>query len=122
MRRYRFGCGDRLGHYYWDSDNGQVSSRDGHNVVPWGLEIDNPSLWTKPTNGKVAVHHKDGWTGVGVKDNSVDHRPGSIQVFVFEGNWTDYEAVRLSLKHFPKTVKRLGGVDALTLDYRDWPE
>lgn len=109
MKAYYFGCVREAGHYLWE-----VGLRESHlskveQLIPWGYKIDSndivPAHWSQ---GEWHLHHKDGWTALGIADNTVDRRPGSRSVFIFNEIVDKEKAWELASQLFPSLVTRIG--------------
>lgn len=111
-----FGCWGVIGHYLWTPGATRV-----HDAVhPWGRASRGldamlaPGIADRSGNvppneqheGVAALHHRDACTALAFWDRSVDQRPGSNSVFIFDGTLTFTEAARMAHERFPDVWER----------------
>jgi hypothetical protein len=119
MKCFYFGCVRESGHYFWNPDFSRPKG-DGLNpsenlggaVSPWGYDIDAGEIMPSHLpQGATRLHRKAGWTALAVADYTVDRRPGSKSVFLFDAPDLDEAgAWRLAEEHFPTIMQRLRSV------------
>lgn len=104
MYCYYFGCRrpGTLGHYWFDRHGERLAPKP-HGTSPRGVPWAYVDGKLNPSHrqGDAAIHHKDGWTALAFEDHSVDVRPGSNSVFVFEELLTFDAAVEKARRCFP---------------------
>jgi hypothetical protein len=124
-----FGCVGESGHYLWGSSGGRrplrlrregqdqllgvpSSIRNEHSgkkpLVPWGLSVDGGLMPKRRPlkEGEAVLAHRDGWTALSFWDRTVDTRPGSVSVFLFNAELEFHQAVRAAMREFPTIWKR----------------
>ncbi len=114
MNVYYFGCWGDKGHYLW-TPAGDTLRRDTRDVAtPWTIrEMDAPSnapiLQPAETRaqGVWRLSHRGGWTAIGCHDYTADSRPGSVSVFVAEGEHDLPAMERIAAEYFPAVWARI---------------
>lgn len=104
------GCWGRIGHYTW-LPNGRRRPReaDGDYVGPWRY-LDSRKLNPGGKHGDALLTWEDGWTALGITDNSVDHRGASHSTFAMPGLLDFDAALALAREHFPLIIDRIGEI------------
>lgn len=117
MKTYYFGCGlSEKGHYWFvplDGNLHHINMRELPLVLGNIAKTIDGTLC--PTNAKQGIINRwllesecsTVWTFIAFNDYSVDTRPGSNSVFIFEGNYDTIEACKLIDKYYPKIANRL---------------
>jgi hypothetical protein len=54
-----------------------------------------------------AIHHRDGWTAIGIHDYTVDTRGGANSVFVMDSDLSFDRALSYARESFPSIVERI---------------
>jgi hypothetical protein len=107
-----FGCKDQAGHYVWGKDQPYRISRHEGGWVEFLTKLDGILLWSQLPEGLV-IHAQFNYgagniiTVIGFNDYSVDSRPGSVSMFLFEEHLTKEEALRKAREDFPWVFARL---------------
>lgn len=113
---YYFGCWSGVGHYLWLSNGRRCD--EVRATLPWN-QIDSdlaPGLrdrrdgYVEPseqTEGRAALHHKDGWSALAWWDRSVDARFGSNSAFIADETLTAGQMLEAGTKVFPRIMARL---------------
>lgn len=102
---FYFGCLNDRGHYLWEKlPSGHVKSINAKNSTVWGYKLDGGILGDKDWN----FSSLDGWSALAIKDNSVDHRPGSHSTFVVHANLSAAQISVLARAQWPEVCKRNG--------------
>lgn len=110
MSAFYFGCISVPGHYLHDERLHSLAYDSPKKLFPWGFNIDGPLFLPKAPSfdGDACVTHwaewDKEWTILGFNDRSVDKRPGSVSVFVFDGRVDD--PLELARATFPRIFKR----------------
>jgi hypothetical protein len=114
-----FGCRGSVGHYLW-LPNGRQPDRDdpifGSNAAGPFRRLDGtltPRETTKQSTA--AIHHRDGWTALGIHDYTVDSRGNSNSVFVMDSDLSFERAHAHASEAFPDVMKRIAGADPIRL-------
>lgn len=119
MRSFFFGCSNTsAGHYFFlpgmskakDSDVGPwPNTKAWHNdptpIVPWGYAVER-LVGSYDKQGRAYLHHLDGWTALAFCDRTVDSRPGSKSVYVFDQDLDFATALRFAQEIFPSVFAR----------------
>ena len=113
MRAFYFGTVGRAGHY-WHDETLRHARFDGPwpgkpSGYPWPY-VDGHFTESKGKQGVASVHHSEGWTVLAMADYTVDSRPGSNSVFVFDATLDWDEALIAAKERFPRIVARIGEI------------
>ncbi len=106
------GCWHRVGHHVWVPGMRRRPPDEGGSgggAGPWKF-LDSKKLNPGGEHGSAQLTHLDGWTALGITDNSVDERGGSHSTFAMEGTFDFAEALALAGRYFPEVVERIGSV------------
>lgn len=108
-----FGCfrgvaGHHEAGHYWRLPDGRRSNPYG----PFGSCPDG-TLCPKGNQyqGKAWLHHKDGWTAIGLWDRTGDARGNSNSNFIVEGTYTFDEMCELIALQWLELWERIGKVE-----------
>ncbi len=104
---YYFGCGPSdTGHHLWRVEGDYIPGvRWPH---PWGNSIDS-SLCPqhRHEHGVVSYNTKDGWSGIGFWDSSMDRRSGSHSTFIVDMIHAAEDILALARERFPWVFERI---------------
>jgi hypothetical protein len=107
-----FGCWRDVGHFL-HLPGGRHPKRDDPRFPTYYSAGPFKSLdgWLTPSNTKkqstAAVHHRDGWTAIGIHDYTVDKRGGANSVFVMDSDLSFDRALTYAREFFPAIVERI---------------
>ncbi len=102
---YFCGCLNQVGHFIYNSTGKQISvSRN--KAWPWKF-LDSSELHPNK-HGNAWLTHKEGWTALGIGDQSVDNRSGSHSTFVIQGIYDFSQTLYFARMSFPNVVDRIG--------------
>jgi hypothetical protein len=122
VRIFYFGCWSDSGHYLFTPDGNTVRCNwsDFTTPTPWTLrELDAPAdkavLQPAETRAqgvwRLSHRAREGatWTALGCHDYTQDRRPGSVSVFVAEGEHDEQAMREIATRHFPAVWARILG-------------
>lgn len=116
MKVFYYGCSGDVGHYLWASNKSMTPLAWPRSTTPtpWTIrELDAPSnapiLQPAETRaqGVWRLSHRSGWTAIGCHDYTADSRPGSVSVFVAEGEHDQAAMERIAAEQFPAVWARI---------------
>jgi hypothetical protein len=121
MTKVYMGCiSNRVGHFYMVNGKKSFFDHPELKTMPWDHLDSKDLISSEPgmSQGTAWLHHKEGWSALGIVDNSVDKRPGSRAVFAIDKpNMEAIEIVyamanlyeRIVIRIGPVTVERING-------------
>ena len=110
------GCVDSVGHTYL------VNCKNWPHLIPpdkcpWRQLDSKKSVPESREHGFALIRYKDGWTCLGINDNSVDTRPGSMSVFAVNMRDLGLNQILFCARSFPRyerILNRIGPITAIT--------
>ena len=107
--KYYFGCwGSECGHYLKD----KFGKRIDFEKTPWINKIDGVLCPKKNIGaGAAKINYRSFvggrvWTALAFWDYSVDERPGSNSIFIFQGKFNFKDMIKIAKDNFPDIFRR----------------